>query len=290
MFRKFHLVTAGLSGLLMSTLSANVLAGPNDVTPIRFGECVSTAGGICSGVRMDEQGFRDFSRELGLATSFYALQPAETTGQNGFAVQLTLANTTIAGDQDYWKKANVNGDPSDSLSVMNLHVRKGLPLSFEVGLNAGVMLGSELVTVGGEVKYAFHEDWLWPAPDLALRAWGNVVLGSRDLDLYNLGADVILSLPIGIGGTVKLTPIVGYSFQAVIAKTGVLNAMPGNPLPPVMSPGGNHLPEFVFASDTQVIHRMFAGAQLSLAVVDLTFQASFIGDQLTLGGGLGLSF
>lgn len=290
MFRKVHLATAGLSGLMMLSMSAAAFAGPNDVTPTRFGECRSVVGGNCGGVNVDEQGFRDFARELGLATSFYAFQPAETTGQNGFAVQLNLTNTTISNDQEYWQKANVNRDPSASLSVMNLHVRKGLPLSFEVGLNAGVMLGSELVTIGGEVKYALHEDTLWPVPDLAVRAWGNVVLGAKDLDIYNLGADVILSVPIGLGGTVQLTPLVGYSLHAVISKSGVLNAMPGNPLPPVTTPGSIHLPEYVFASDTQVIHRMFAGVQLSLAVVDLNFQASFIGDQLTLGGGLGLSF
>lgn len=275
---------------MMFSMASTAMAGPADVTLTRFGECTSTAGGNCGGVTVDEAGFRDFTRELGLATSVYALQPAETTGQSGFAMQLNFVNTSIAGDADYWRKASVDGNPPSSLSVMNLHVRKGLPFSLEVGFNAGIMLDSELVTLGGEIKYAINEDWIWPVPDLAIRAWGNAVLGARDLDLYNVGGDVIVSLPIGIGGTVQLTPILGYSLHAVISKSGVLNAMPGNPLPPVISPGGTHLPEYVFGVDTQVMHRMFAGLQLSVAAFDLNFQASFIGDQLTLAGGLGASF
>lgn len=291
MFRKAHLATAGLSGLMMISLASFAMAGPSDITLNRFGECVSIDNGNCSGVRVDEAGFRSFARELGLATSNYALQPAETTGQNGFAVQLNFSNTSISSDQEYWQKANINGEPPSALNVMGLSVRKGLPFSLEVGFNAGLMLDSELVSVGGEVKYALHEDWLWPVPDLAIRAWGNAVLGAKDLGLYNFGADVIASVPIGIGGTVQLTPIVGYSFQAVVSKSNVLNAAPGNPMPPTVNPGGgSHLPEYVFATDTQIIHRMFAGVQLSVAVVDLNFQANFIGDQLTLSGGMGLSF
>lgn len=286
MFRRYHLAAASLCGILMMAVSAVALAGPKNVTPTRFGECQSSADG-CRGVITDEQGFRNFARELGIATSIYALQPAETTGQRGFAVQLNMTNTSIMHNQDYWKKASVSRDPPASYSVMNLHVRKGLPMSFEIGFNAGLVQGTDLVTLGGEIKYALHEDWLWPLPDIAIRAWGNAVLGQRDMDIYNFGGDVIVSVPFGIGGTVQLTPIVGYSLQAVLSRSGVLDASPGNPMPPIKD---LHEPQFVFSNDTQVIHRMFAGVQLSIAVVDLTFQASFIGDQLTLSGGVGLGF
>lgn len=286
MFRRYHLAAARLCGLLMMFVSVSALAGPNDVTPNRFGECQSGGDG-CLGVQTDEQGFRDFARELGVATSIYALQPAATTGQRGFAFQLNMSNTSILHNEAYWEKASVDRDPASSLNTMNLHVRKGLPMSFEVGLNAGIVQGTDLVTIGGEVKYALHEDWLWPVPDLAIRAWGNAVLGHRDFDLYNFGGDVIASVPFGIGGTVQITPIVGYSLHAVLSRTGVLDAAPGNPMPPVKDV---HEPQFVFGNDTQVIHRMFAGVQVSVAVVDLNFQASFIGDQLTLSGGVGLGF
>lgn len=286
MFRRYHLAAASLCGVMMMGVSADALAGSKNVTPNRFGECQSSADG-CRGVVTDEQGFRDFARELGIATSIYALQPAETTGQRGFSVQLNMTNTSILNDQAYWTKASVDRDPPSSYSVMNLHVRKGLPMSFEVGLNAGIVQGTDLVTIGGEVKYALHEDWLWPVPDVAIRAWGNAVLGHRDLDIYNFGGDVIVSVPFGIGGTVQFTPIVGYSLHAVLSRTGVLDAAPGNPMPPIKD---LHEPQFVFGNSTQLVHRMFAGAQLSIAVVDLTFQASFIGDQLTLAGGIGLGF
>lgn len=286
MFRRYHLAAASLCGVLMLFVSALAFAGPKDVTLNRFGECQGS-GGDCRSVVTDEQGFRDFARELGVATSVYALQPAETTGQRGVAIQLNMTNTSILQDEAYWQKASLNRDPASSYSVMNLNVRKGLPLSFEIGLNAGIVQGSDLVTIGGELKYALHEDWLWPLPDIAIRAWGNAVLGHRDLDLYNVGGDVIVSVPFGIGGTVQLTPIVGYSLHAVISRSGVLDAAPGNPMPPLQDV---HEPQYVFGTSTQLVHRMFAGVQVSVAVVDLNFQASFLGDQLTLSGGVGLGF
>ncbi len=320
-----HLVAATLCGAFMTFVGVESLAGPSGevFSPNRFGVCNGPGGDKgCPGVYTDVDGFNNFTRELGVATSMYALQPASTTGQNGFAIQLNMTNTTIQNDKDYWSKRSAfkkggEGEPSGmvkqsldemapaSLSVMNLQVRKGLPMSLELGLNAGIVTGdAEFYTLGGQVKYALNEDWIWPVPDLAVRAWGNVVFGSHDFDVFNFGGDVILSLPIGLGGTVQLTPIAGYSLQVVASRSNVLDADPSNPHPPVIpclgdSSGGtctpdpnnpNYLPEYVFASNTQILHRVFVGLQLQVAVIDLNFQASFLGDQLTLGGGLGVDF
>lgn len=293
MFRRVHLASAGLSGLLTVAVSSIGVAGPNDVTPQRFGTCQNADAPPCQGVVLNEQGFRSFARELGVATAFYAMQPAETTGLSGFAFQLEYNHTSIAHNESYWKLANVDQNPSSSLSVMNLHVRKGLPMSLEIGANAGIVLGSDMVTLGGEIKYALHEDTLWPLPDLAIRAWGNALFGAKDLGLYNVGGDVILSVPFGIGGAVQVTPFGGYALQAVISKTNVLDATPGDPMPPVTNPTNPSLsnaPEFVFDVDTQLIHRMFVGLRLSVAVVDLTLQGTFLGGQTTVSAGLGASF
>src|SRR5690625_4283185 len=144
-----------------------------------------------------------------------------------------------------------------------------------------------MLIICGELKYFEHKVCLWPVPDVSIRAWGNALLGHRDLDIYNFGGDVIVSVPFGIGGTVQFTPIVGYSLHAVLSRTGVLDAAPGNPMPPIKD---LHEPQFVFANSTQLVHRMFAGAQLSIAVVDLTFHARVIGDRLRLPGGVELGF
>lgn len=293
MFRRVYLASAGLSGLLTVTMASVGVAGPNDVTPQRFGVCRNDDAPPCRGVTVNDQGFRDFAQELGVATGFYGLQPAETTGLNGFAFQLSYNNTSIANDAEHWRLATVNQDPSPSLSVMNLHVRKGLPMSFEVGANAGIVLGSDMVTLGGEIKYALHEDTLWPLPDLAIRAWGNALFGAKDMSLYNVGGDVILSVPFGISGAVQLTPFAGYAFQAIISKSNVLDATPGDPMPPVTNPSNPALtntPEFVFDVDTQMVHRMFVGLRMSVAVVDVTVQGTFLGGQTTVSAGLGASF
>ena len=289
-FRKVILTGAALVGITAISFP-EALAGSNDVTPQRFGQCVNDDAPPCAGVRLDEAGFRAFAQELGVATASYAMQPAETLGLNGFGFSINYASTSLSSDESYWQLGNANGDPQDAMPLLSLQMRKGLPFSLEVGATVGLVPNSEITVLGGEVKYALHEDTLRPVPDLAIRAWGNAMVGHRDLSLYNVGLDVIASVPIGIGGSVQLTPIIGYSFQAIFAKTGLIDATPGDPMPPLIGGSGySNAPEFVFELDHAIVHRMFAGLRLSIAVVDLNFQASFLGGQTTIAGGLGLSF
>lgn len=291
MFRKVTLTGAALCGLLTTVGSPEALAGGNDVTPARFGTCVATSSSACAGVRVDEEGFRAFAQELGVATASLALQPAETLGLNGFAMGLSYTSTTLSSDADYWGKAHVWGEPRDSMPFVALNLRKGLPFSLEVGATVGLVPDSEMTILGGEVKYALHEDTAWPVPDLAVRVWGNAMVGNRDMSLYNLGLDAIVSVPFGLGGAVQITPILGYSMQMVFSKSGLIDASPGDPTPSYTVIGGPvNASEFVFAIDHSLVHRMFAGMRLSVAVVDLSFQASFLGGQTSIAGGLGVSF
>lgn len=286
MFRLEILTGVALVGLLAAVDSPEAFAGSNDVTPHRFGTCVNENAPPCNGVRVDEAGFRAFAQELGVATSSVALQPAETLGLSGFYFGIHYASTSLNSERSYWLDGNQNGEPKDSMPFVALQLRKGLPFSLEVGATVGLVPDSTMTVLGGEVKYALHEDTLWPVPDLAVRVWGNAMVGHRDLSVYNLGVDVIASVPIGLGGAVQLTPIVGYSFQAVFSKTGLIDANPVG----LLAPGSVVGSEFVMPIDNDMVHRMFAGMRLSLAVVDLSFQASFLGGQTTLAGGVGLSF
>lgn len=291
MFRKVTLSGAALCGLLTAAGTPDAHAGGNDVTPQRFGECVAAGGSSCAGVLSDAEGFRSFAQELGLATASYALQPAETLGLNGFALSINYASTSLNHNEDYWKKGHIWGEPNRSMPFVALQLRKGLPFSLEVGATVGLIPDSEITVLGGEIKYAIHEDTMWPVPDFAVRVWGNAMVGHRDLSLYNVGLDAIVSMPFGIGGAVQLTPIVGYSLQAIFSKTGLIDASPGDPTPSQSIIGGPTISsEFVFDIDHTLVHRMFAGLQLSIAVVDLKFQASFLGGQTTLVGGMGVSF
>lgn len=293
MVRRLIGATVAVSGLLIVLCATSAHAGDNDVTLQGFGRCANDDVPPCRGVVVDEDGFRSMAQELAVAMTPVGLQPAETTGLNGFAFQLIYNTTSISEDAEYWATADPDGDVGANRGTLQLQLRKGLPYSFEVGANVGMLLGSELVSVGGELKYALHEDTLWPLPDLAIRGWGNAVFGNRDLELFNAGFDVIASLPIGLGGVVQLTPFAGYSFHVAISGSGLLDASPADPRPPVDSPDNpseSNAPEFVFETESFILHRGFVGLRLSLAVVDLSFQGTFGAGQTTLSVGAGASF
>lgn len=282
---------------LLWCVSTIAVAGPNEITLQRFGECVPVQDGdneYCRGVQLKDKEFRSFANELGLAFAPLSLSPAETLGAAGFAVQLEHSSTSINSNERYWQLAMDDLNPPGSVHVSQLHLRKGLPFSFEVGAMTSVWWGSNLVAFGGEFKWALHEDTLWPLPDLGVRGWGNVVLGSQQLRLYNAGVDVTLSVPFGVGGAVQLTPFIGYSLHAVISGSNIMDSTPGDPTPPFDRPDGSsrpgNQPEFLFETETTFNNRVFGGLRLRVTKLELTVQVTGLADVLTVSGALGATF
>ena len=106
-----------LTATLLVIASAPALAGPNDITLQRFGQCTFGAEGNCTGVLVDEQGFRNFARDLGLVMSPRIAATAETLGQAGFAFQIDHTINTIDATELYWVLANEAGDLSGSMAT-----------------------------------------------------------------------------------------------------------------------------------------------------------------------------
>src|SRR5207249_4102811 len=88
--------------------------------------------------------YRSLSNELATAMAPRPLAPAETLGMSGFEFSLASAVTPIAYNEDYWK-----GQPGNpvfegvlhqravphNLWTPTAHLRKGLPLSTEIGVS-----------------------------------------------------------------------------------------------------------------------------------------------------------
>ncbi len=294
-------VLACLTVLTMMSAAPLCLAGSNEITLQRFGDCIQgttpdpDTGEVspCIATRTRDEAFRSFANELGLAVSPLGLQPAETLGIAGFSVQFDHSVASINSDADYWSLAMVDGDAPSSLSVSTVHLRKGLPFSSELGLQVGYLWGSELATVGGELKIALLEDVFWPAPDIAIRGFGNALIGHRQLNLFTAGADVIASVPFGVAGVVQLTPFIGYNLTVVYSGSRLIDASPGDLLPPIENaenPARSNRPEYVFATESDIFHRIFAGLRVQVAAVDLTLQGTFLGEVTTVSLGVGLNF
>ena len=267
----------------------------NNVTLQRFGVC---SGGVddaeCTVLFVDEAGFRAFSTDLGTIFAPIGATTAETLGQAGFAFSVdhtihTIDTTAVAEGQTeaYWELADADGAVDSSLSTTQLHFRKGLPLSLELGALWTLMWDSDLSAVGAELRWSLHEDYLSPVPDVTVRGFANTVVGSRQLQMFNTGGDVTVSMRLGVGDVVNISPFLGYSMTAVIASSRLIDATPNDLTPATID---TISPEFAFDTDTVLVHRGFGGVRFQATLVDFLLQATIGETVQSYTASIGLDF
>jgi len=280
---------------LIATLPGVASAADNDLVLRRLAECsYQNIDGTetCVSVTPDNAGFEALSRDLGLAVSPKGFTPGETIGEAGFEMSFELNINNIDASADYWQTAVEDRDPSDNLLISQIHLRKGLPFSFQLGAVLSHVFNSEMWALGAEIGWALHEDFFWPVPDLGVRGFVNHMVGAQDLNLTTAGFDVITSVPVGLGGVVQLTPYIGYNFTAIFASSRLLDASPEDSSPPVQGTGGaiSVKPEFVFDNVTSTHSRFLGGLRLRFAVVNFSFETVFAQEVQSYGFKLGLDF
>jgi len=204
---------------------------------------------------LTQQMFKDFSQEAGASIIYRAIGPAEPLGVTGFDIGVGTTATKISEDKDYWKKSVKDHNPSSYLVSPRLHVQKGLPFGFDVGLAVGQVLDPSITYAGGEVKYAILKGGALQ-PALAVRGSYSQTFGVDQLDLKTYGLD--LSISKGFGAGVKIIPYGGVGQYWISSKPKNLTA-------------GLNLNEENF-SKTQV----FAGARLQMALFTVTGQVDYI--------------
>ena len=114
--------------------------------------------------------------------------------------------TKINEDKDYWKKSVKDQNPSSYLVSPRLHVQKGLPFGFDIGLAVGQVLNPNITYAGGEVKYAILKGGALE-PAVAVRGSYSQTIGVDQLDLKTYGLDLSVSKGFGVG--VKIIPYGG---------------------------------------------------------------------------------
>ena len=209
--------------------------------------------------------FKQLTTELGVAMAPQFTDPSSTVGLSGFEIGFSTAVTNIHQDADYWQFARRTDERADgALAMTSLHVRKGLPASFELGGNVSWISNSEMFALGLEVKWALNEGFYY-IPDVAIRGTVNVLVGARDLQVDGAadgdGFDLSLSKSFPIGGTTTLTPYAGYNLLIINANSHVLDPTPTNPL--------DIENNFVFSPQTTLAHRLFFGLRLKTYFVAL---------------------
>lgn len=224
----------------------------------------------------DDEGFRKFARDLGQVFAPRLVAPSETLGQAGFAVKGKGSLSHIPRDESYWKDGLSGGKPNPVLTTIHLHVRKGLPFSFEIGGNLSHLFNSNLYGMGADIRWALHEGYQY-FPDIAVRGGVNTLTGAPQLNLINFAWDISISKSTGLGGVVELTGYGGYQQLHTWASSRVVSAYPQDPRPPqTLEDNGtevNFSPEAVFDAERQFANRYFLGARLNTWILSFTAEA-----------------
>lgn len=273
-----------LVGLCVLSTASVAMAGPHDLELSRFlsfnqdqdaDDDRNRVWGFAEG---EDEAFRDLSRDLGQVVAPRLIAPSETLGQAGYAVKFMGTVSNIPNNADYWQNG-LEGQPASALYMNQIQVRKGLPFSLEVVGNLGNLAGSQMFTMGADLRFAVQEGYRF-FPDIAARGSVNTITGAPELNLVNAAWDLSMSKSFGIAGVTQLTPYAGYQQLWTISSTRVLNAMPQDPRPPQTlrrddARNLNFAPEYVFDQEVQSTNRVFAGMRLNTWILSFTLEGVF---------------
>lgn len=294
--------TLALAGLL-ALLPTAAHAGDNDfrLNGVRNNEGIlfSQDGGTFS---PNNDKFRAFATELGYVLAPRLASPAETLGHSGFHVGVMWSGSLVS-DSDYWlitERGQRTGETASMLHTLQLDIRKGLPFSFELGVNFMWLTESHIFAPGLEVRWALQEGYKY-IPDFGLRGSVNHMLGNRDMLLTTVGLDAVLSKNFGLGGVVNLAPYASWSFLLIAATSRVIDPTPT--VEPVDTLDGMPVQRadvqnnFVFENipaTSRLHHKLTVGLRTIWYVLNVSVQGEFqlLGEEqvVTITTKLGLDF
>lgn len=222
--------------------------------------------------------FRAFARELGAGISSTNLTPPETLGHAAFSVNAELSVLSIRFEDVSWPSERALAADANLL-LPSLHIRKGLPFSFEIGARAGWIDRSDMAVGSLEAKWAINEGFLY-LPDVSIRVYGTRLFNSRDFDLTTYGADLGVGREFPIGGMITLTPYAGWNLGFVQANSHLVDFDRSRPVAetyetPVAQLEASGAYNTVVARENSH-NRFYAGVRFIGGVLQLGAELSFV--------------
>lgn len=221
-----------------------------------------------------ESGMDSLSKNLTAAFAHRSLAPADTLGGGvgGFEIGVDMnlvefdstAITKIAGSAD-------SDFDVSSLPLLKVSAGVGLP-ALPIDLNAGYMSVDGVFSVfSAEVKYAVIKgSTVMPAVSVSGNYASAELAGA--LSTTTMGVDAAISKGFGVG--VKVIPFAGAGY--VMGTTTISDA----------ATGGADIKKSYDANAT----KLFAGASLQLALLNLVYQMDTVGDYATQSVRVGFRF
>ena len=196
---------------------------PEDVTPsamqIQGGELLLDSAVL-------GESYEQLMAEVGTMVANPAILPAETLGQNGWdysiAVQFVFNEARDRKNEDSpWLQAHQKEDQLPYQWIPTFSVRKGLPLSTEVGSNGGWVGMSNQGVFGGYGRVAVLEGYK-PWPDVSLQLGYSGLVGNNEIEVGTLDMGVTLGSTYYTGSLpgvhmAAVSPWVNFSMLRVSA-------------------------------------------------------------------------
>jgi hypothetical protein len=259
-----------VSAALSLGFGATALADSNDLQLYRLGNPSDPAA---------QSRFRMLGNELGIVLAGTTLQPTNTLGMSGFDLAFEYDFVFVNGGgqiaaSPYWV---TEGSQPSTLMVPTLHFRKGLPLSFDVGVKLAAVTNSSTLAGTLEIKWALLEGFkYWP--DFSTRFYIGRAFGQQDLNLTTGGLDFSLGKQFGVAGLVSLSPYLGFCVQGAQSSSQAFWADPvntskesylGNPTGKVVAFPGNSLLDNLYG-------RIYGGLQLTSNIVSFAIEYGYL--------------
>lgn len=141
--------------------------------------------------------------ELGTMIANRPLYPAKTLGASGFDVSFTNTFAFVTaqnpdGSPGPWMRANIDDDVGSYYFIPQVSVRKGLPLSTEVGMSAAWLGLTHSGTFGGWARVGLVEGYK-PIPDVSLHFGYAGFVGNDELEVGSMDMGVSLGSSYAFG-------------------------------------------------------------------------------------------
>jgi hypothetical protein len=234
------------------------------VVGVAMGVAVTTAQAaddINSLGALTQAEFKNLSEDLASATSYKGLTPAEPLGITGFDIGIEVTSTSLQY-ADAFDKA-CSGCGLDNLVIPKLHLHKGLPMGFDVGLMYASTSNTNVTLTGVELRYANIEGGL-SMPAVATRFSWSRLDGVDDLSLESKGIDVSVSK-----GFAMFTPYVGIGYNWVTSEPSASTGLDDEDF-------------------TQT--KYFVGMNINTGFINFDLEMDDTGGAQTIGGKVGFRF
>jgi hypothetical protein len=248
-------------------------------SPRIFHSLLAAVAALCSTAHADEAldqlqnvnqaQFRAVSEDLGSLLSYKSLAPAEPLGLLGFDIGVEVTATSLQ-NRNLLEQVS-SGDIPSAIPVPKLHVHKGLPAGFDVGLSYSSIPDLDITLIGGELRYALLEGTV-ATPALAVRGSFSRLSGVDQLKFNTKAIDISISK-----GFLNFTPYGGIG-QVWVESTPDLSGI-------ALPAGVQSLNQEKF---TQT--KLFAGANINFGLFNLLFEVDQTGDAVSYGAKAGWRF